>query len=373
MVKKRLKILFLTQNEASFRMEWLDSIARYADVKVFHLNEYAVGIDRRLVSCTPQKAISEDASISIFGRKYFKIHKIFRERYDVLILDGYGFLAQQVVILLLNLLNKHFIMSIDGGFVRLHENPIKRTLKTLLISSADAFFSTGEDTDKFISFYNKKKDICIYRHKFSSVHLDEISEIPNQREKENLRKKWHIENRFTIICVGRIIPEKGFDVLIQTLEYLPRDVQICFAGAGDVAFLEPYINPKNKDRIFFLGHFDRKQLNEIYRCADVFVLPTRGDVWGLVVGEAMAKGLPVITTDKCLAGTEMIKNGENGYIYPVEDVIALAHAIELIYNNPMLKIKMGQNNIELIRQYAIENAAQDDVKNLMSLFEKRDL
>lgn len=369
-----MKILFLTQNQASFRMDWLDQIALYADVKVFHLNEYEPGVNSKFVSSTPNKVVCEDVSIKLFGKKFYNPYKIFKETYDVLILDGYGFLGQQSIILLLKLANKRFIMSIDGGFIKAHENPIRRSMKTFLISSADAFLSTGGKTDEFIRFYNKKgKSACIYRHKFSSVHLDEISEIPNQREKENLRKKWHIENRFTIICVGRIIPEKGFDVLIQTLEYLPRDVQICFAGAGDVAFLEPYINPKNKDRIFFLGHFDRKQLNEIYRCADVFVLPTRGDVWGLVVGEAMAKGLPVITTDKCLAGTEMIKNGENGYIYPVEDVIALAHAIELIYNNPMLKIKMGQNNIELIRQYAIENAAQDDVKNLMSLFEKRDL
>lgn len=362
-----MKILFLTQNQASFRMDWLDQIALYADVKVFHLNEYEPGVNSKFVSSTPNKVVCEDVSIKLFGKKFYNPYKIFKETYDVLILDGYGFLGQQSIILLLKLVNKRFIMSIDGGFIKAHENPIRRSMKTFLISSADAFLSTGEKTDEFIRFYNKKgKSACIYRHKFSSIHLDEIGRVLNRNEKLLARKKMHIKDKFTIVCVGRIIPIKGFDIAIQTLNYLPDDVQICIVGDGDENLLKTYISSEREEQVIFLGHIERKQIADVYRCADVFVLPTRGDVWGLVIAEAMANGLPVVTTDTCLAGCEMIKNGENGYIVPVDDSNALAKAIEYIYRDPVLKNKMGQKNIELVCEYAIENAAKEDMKNILS-------
>ena len=49
-----------------------------------------------------------------------------------------------------------------------------------------------------------------------------------------------------------------------------------------------------------------------YQAADMLVFPTREDIWGLVINEAMANGLPTVSTDKCVAALEMIKQGENG-------------------------------------------------------------
>ena len=94
-----------------------------------------------------------------------------------------------------------------------------------------------------------------------------------------------------------------------------------------------------------------------------FVLPTREDVWGLVVGEAMAKGLPVITTNKCLAGLEMIRDGENGFVVAVENVQELADKILFLYENPQICIEMSKNNIAVMREYTIEEATKIDVKN----------
>ena len=58
-------------------------------------------------------------------------------------------------------------------------------------------------------------------------------------------------------------------------------------------------------------------------------MPTREDIWGLVINEAMAYGLPIITTDNCLAGLELIKNEENGYIIPVNNTELLAQYAKL--------------------------------------------
>ena len=74
---------------------------------------------------------------------------------------------------------------------------------------------------------------------------------------------------------------------------------------------------------------------------------------GLVINEAMAYGLPVITTDRCVAGLELVKEGANGYIVPTEDAHSLAEAIEKVLCSDLRK--MGESSLEKIRPYTIEN------------------
>ena len=103
-----------------------------------------------------------------------------------------------------------------------------------------------------------------------------------------------------------------------------------------------------------------EKLREYYRAADIFAFFTREDIWGLVVNEAMANGLPVVSTDRCIAAVELIRNGENGYVIPTEDVEAMSRAVNSILENPELRNKMAENALQKIReQYTIENMAEE--------------
>ena len=93
--------------------------------------------------------------------------------------------------------------------------------------------------------------------------------------------------------------------------------------------------------VYFEGFKNKDELKDYYRAADLFCLQTRGDVWGLVINEAMAEGLPVITTDKCVAGLELVENGINGYVVPVEDEEKLSKKITEIMQNVELRKKNG--------------------------------
>ena len=108
--------------------------------------------------------------------------------------------------------------------------------------------------------------------------------------------------------------------------------------------------------ICFDGFMPKQKLLRYYQAADLFVLPTREDIWGLVVNEAMAYGLPVITTDRCVAGLDLVENGVNGYIVPADDVSALASSIKTALAGDLTK--MGSNSLEKIRPYTIENMAK---------------
>ena len=68
--------------------------------------------------------------------------------------------------------------------------------------------------------------------------------------------------------------------------------------------------------------------------------------------EAMANGLPIITTNKCIAGLELVKNGENGYIVPVDSVEEISKTINLLFENNENNI-MGENSLKKIKEYTI--------------------
>ena len=72
----------------------------------------------------------------------------------------------------------------------------------------------------------------------------------------------------------------------------------------------------------------------------------------------MAYGLPIITTDRCIAGLELIKNDENGYIVPVEDVNSLYERMNKLILDDALRKKMGENSLKKIHEYTFETMAK---------------
>ena len=78
-----------------------------------------------------------------------------------------------------------------------------------------------------------------------------------------------------------------------------------------------------------------------------------------MINEAMAYGLPIVTTDRCVAGVELVENGVNGYVVPVEDETALADSLKRVLSGDTAA--MGSASLEKIRGYTIENMAKAHV------------
>ena len=169
------------------------------------------------------------------------------------------------------------------------------------------------------------------------------------------------------ITVGQFIPRKGFDVLLKAWKDCPKDTALYIIGAKPT---REYLKIKEElalNNVFFVGFKAKKELKKYYMAADLFVLPTREDIWGLVINEAMANGLPVITTERCVAGLELVENDVNGYIVPVEDYKVLAEKISYILENDVIRERMAQNSLNKIRNWTIENMAKRHWKILNSM------
>jgi glycosyltransferase involved in cell wall biosynthesis len=121
-------------------------------------------------------------------------------------------------------------------------------------------------------------------------------------------------NKFRIIYIGQLIERKGVDVLINAVKEINSPYELIIAGDGDKKEeLERQIS--GKERISIIGYINETEKAILYETADLLVLPTRRDPWGLVVNEALHFEIPVITTEA--AGSKMILGEDN--VVPTDD------------------------------------------------------
>ena len=139
------------------------------------------------------------------------------------------------------------------------------------------------------------------------------------------------DNRIEIIFVGQIIRRKGVDILLEALQPLFNQYSNLFlvlVGGGELfdSIREQATALGVTGRVVFEGVTSSDKIQARVAAADVLVLPSRWDGWGMVVNEALSVGVPVIVSDRCGAA-ELIRNGVNGYIFRSEDVADLRNRL----------------------------------------------
>jgi glycosyltransferase involved in cell wall biosynthesis len=130
--------------------------------------------------------------------------------------------------------------------------------------------------------------------------------------------------RTEILFVGQLIPRKGVDLLIEAAAPLfgrYPDLHLTLIGGGaERTVLESALTRAGiADRVSFAGVVPAARVRERIGAADLLVLPSRFDGWGLVVNEALSVGVPVVASDHCGAA-ELVRHGVNGYVFRSRDV-----------------------------------------------------
>lgn len=177
-----------------------------------------------------------------------------------------------------------------------------------------------------------------------------------------------------ILYVGRITPDKGLHVLLRSLSYVKTPVHLEIIGPFDgnsdychtILSLIETENRKGEHKIRYLGSINHAKLIESYQKASIFVLPSLFEPFGIVILEAMSCETPVVST---YAGgiPEVVKNGENGILVPVNSPLKLAEAIEYLLRDKDTRIKFGKAGRKwVIKNFSIEVIA----KRLSNIYEK---
>jgi glycosyltransferase involved in cell wall biosynthesis len=117
--------------------------------------------------------------------------------------------------------------------------------------------------------------------------------------------------------------------------------------------LEDYAKEKGLKDVYFLGFKNQTELSKYYALADIFVLPSGiGETWGLVVNEAMCFSLPIIVSDMVGCAKDLVKNGENGFIFKTGDINELTECLLKLLQEPELREKMGKRSLEIISRWS---------------------
>jgi len=153
-------------------------------------------------------------------------------------------------------------------------------------------------------------------------------------------------DNFIFLTVGRLVPVKNTALAISAMaevvkKYLQAELWIVGDGPEDKNLKFKIENLKLVNSIKLLGQKSREELENLYEIADVFLLTSDSEGWGLVAIEAASYGLPIIMTDVGCAG-EVFKNNESGVIIPVGDKSALVSAMETMLRDETWRQKIGE-------------------------------
>ena len=207
-----------------------------------------------------------------------------KQKYDKIVVCGYSSPTAILAMAWLRLHRIPFYMEVDGGLIR-QDGKLKHFVKKSLVCLATQWLSTGVHTTKYLVHYGAKEE-RITHYPFSSLYERDILEAPvSAGEKEKLRKELEIPEKHMILAIGQMIHRKGFDVLMHAAKDLDPDTGIYFVGGEAPEAYWKLREALGLPNVHFLGFQKKDQLAKFYKAADLFVLPTREDIWGLVINE----------------------------------------------------------------------------------------
>ncbi|ELC8389846.1 glycosyltransferase family 4 protein [Clostridium perfringens] len=371
-----MKVLFLTNIPSPYRVDFFSELGKKCDLTVLFefknvnyredswiSNEFANF--KHIFLSNDERSIGDEINFSVL--KYLK-----KNIYDFIIISGYNTKTSILAIEYMRLKKIPFILSVDGINFK-NESLIKYKFKKRLISSASAWLSTGKKANENLFKYGAKEENT-FIYPFTAIKDEEIiNSYYSQQEINKKKNMLGLSNKKIILGVGRFVQVKCFDNLIRSFSKLKKDEwQLILIGNGpEKEKYDHIIKNKKINNIKILEFMNKKELIKYYRVSDLFVLPSNDEVWGLVINEAMAQGIPVISTNKCGAALEMININKNGYIYKANNEEELYGKIFTFTNLSEDEVNdMKLFSIKVARKYTIEKMAEKHIEILNLLRRK---
>lgn len=239
-------------------------------------------------------------------------------------------------------------------------------------------------TENFICISNFIKEHL--KNKFDFINDRNISILKNcidvekfnqDVDKESIKNKYGIDlNKKIIMYTGRLVEEKGILKLVEALEYInTNQYQLVIVGGvvSKINFETTFTKKlkleceKYKNNIIFTGYIDHDKINEMYKIADIVVLPS---IWqepaGLTMLEAMASGAALITTN--VGGiSEYVKEDAAVVLENNENLkINIAKSINELLENETYRLNICKNGYKYAKEYNLDNYYKNFVKILKS-------
>lgn len=291
------------------------------------------------------------------------INRINFYRPQVLNIGGFYSMAHILTIYYCKLRGIKVIISNDS--TRLDNVPVswKELLKKTVVKLADGFFCFGTLAVNYMKSLGAT-DEKILAKRCAVVDNQTIEKVyyeafPNR---ENLKKELNLP-KYNFIYVGRIIEIKNLENLIlafqsaQEISKNSSDWGLILLGEGtQKEELQELVDEQVIKNVTWISGQNWDAVPKYLALADVFVLPSKSEPWGLVVNEAMICKMPVIVSDKSGCSVDLVK--ENGFVFNTESNTDLQSKLLKFMNNEVDLEKMGEDSKRIISQYSIDECAE---------------
>ncbi|MFZ2123984.1 MAG: glycosyltransferase [Rhodoferax sp.] len=250
------------------------------------------------------------------------------------------FLPKTVTRFVANRFSRHQGNNLDGMVVP--SNPMLKVLKSYGITTHTEVIPTGIEPESFVP-----GDRAAFRAKHG---------IPQDRP--------------VILFVGRVAHEKNIGFLLKVVDRIRHEIpNILFLIAGEgpasKSLGQEVRDLRINENVAFVGYFDRhKELNSCYRAADVFVFSSRTETQGLVLLEAMAQGVPVVSIAE-FGTRDVLREGEGVWIAQ-EDLTDFSGKVVTMLGDEQARKALGASG----REYANEWSSSAQAKRMLSFYNR---
>jgi glycosyltransferase involved in cell wall biosynthesis len=277
-------------------------------------------------------------------------------RPDVVVISGWSTFAAQSAIVWCRLRDVPYVLVVESHDVGRRagwRRAVKDTVVPPVVANSSGVLVTGTlARDSMIARGAPADRVRVFAN---TVDVDEFGASASQlaaRRSELRSALGATPDDVVVLCVARLAPEKGLDVLVRAVAEAddPRLVLAVAGEGGERARLEARALELGV-RLVLTGDVAWERIVELYVAADVFALLSEHEPWAVVVNEAAACGLPLVLSDQVGAAHDLLRNGENGALVTAGDVTGAASALRELAGDADRRRAQGARSRELARDW----------------------
>lgn len=289
----------------------------------------------------------------------------FLKQYDLIMIQGYSYPTALATMLACVIFKKPFVFW--GEMIDRNPRPITVPIKQYIVwpcfYRAQAVLTMGQSgVQSFQKIGVEAKRIYEVPY---SCNLEDYLNVQRNLNHSNYRRK-------RILLIAQLIKRKRVDIALKAFlslseRYRDWDMVICGDGPCRVE-LEGMVGTKEKDRVMFKGFVAKEEQPKIYADSDIFLLTSVQDGWGMVITEAMASGLPVVSTYMVASAKALLEDQVGGLLIKPNSVAETIRALETLMEDEESRVYMGKCSREKSRECDSREVARHSAEILLKIY-----